>query len=336
MISNNHNSRPLTKLPLRQVVKNRTGAGVAPDRFATPADRPGGLEVNPPICSGPWTATTEEAPKMLNDHGSSSLVVVPTYNESENLTVLVERVIEHEEGFDILVIDDNSPDRTGELADRLAKKFPRRVSVLHRATKGGLGSAITTGLRHALQGDYKYVFHMDADLSHDPSVLPAMRRALDRADIVVGSRYMAGAGAVRRARHRQLLSRLASLYAGAMLRIPLSDLTGGYRGYRRHVLEVLDLDKIMSRGYAVQIELNHRCNQAGFRFEELAITFRERAWGRSKMSLGIVFEALLVVAALRLRPDRGDDGGGSTAPRSRAGGRDLLQRIEPASRERRA
>ncbi len=276
---------------------------------------------------------------MLNDHGSSSLVVVPTYNEIENLTVLVERVLEHSEGFDVLVIDDNSPDRTGDLADRLAEKFPRRVSVLHRAAKRGLGSAITTGLRRALQGDYKYVFHMDADLSHDPSVLPAMRRALDRADIVVGSRYIAGAAAVRRARHRQLLSRLASLYAGAVLRVPLSDLTGGYRGYRRHVLEALDLEKVMSRGYAVQIELNHRCNQAGFRFEELPITFRERAWGRSKMSLGIVFEAFLVVAALRLRPDRGDGGRGmagatTTTP---GGGGDLLQRIEPgASRERRA
>src|SRR5262249_49620281 len=126
-----------------------------------------------------------------------------------------------------------------------------------------------------------------------------------RADIVVGSRYAPGASAVRRAHHRELLSRLGSLYAGAVLQVPLRDLTGGYRGYRRAVLQALDLDHVTSRGYAVQIELNHRCHQAGFHFEELPITFRERAWGRSKMSFGIVFEALVVVATLRLKSGRG-------------------------------
>lgn len=242
---------------------------------------------------------------MENARRSSSLVVIPTYNEVQNLALLVERVLNHEM-FDVLIIDDNSPDRTGELADCLAEQFPGRVSVLHRSAKLGLGSAITTGLRVGLRGEYAYVFHMDADLSHDPSALPSMRWALERADIVVGSRYMFGAAALRRARHRELLSRLASLYAGAVLRVPLSDPTSGYRGYRRQVLEALDLDQITSRGYAVQIELNHRCHQAGFHFEELPITFRERARGRSKMSLGVVLEALLVVAALRLKAISGD------------------------------
>lgn len=237
---------------------------------------------------------------MECDRRRSSLVVIPTYNEVQNLTPLVERVLEYE-GFDVLVIDDSSPDGTGELADWLADQFRGRISVLHRAAKLGLGSAITTGLRHGLRFEYGYVFQMDADLSHDPCVLPAMRRALERADVVVGSRYVLGAATVRRARHRELLSRLASVYTGGVLGLPLSDPTGGYRGYRRQVLEALNLDQVASRGYAVQIELNYRCHQAGFRFEELPIAFREREWGRSKMSLGIVFEALFVVAALRLR-----------------------------------
>ena len=243
---------------------------------------------------------------MEHDRGASSLVVIPTYNEVQNLTLLVNRVLKNE-GFDVLVIDDNSPDRTGAVADCLAEQFPGRISVIHREAKLGLGSAIMAGLRQALRGDYAYVFQMDADLSHDPAVLPAMRRALDRADIVVGSRYAPGASAGRRARHRKLLSRLGSLYAGAVLRVPLSDLTGGYRGYRRAVLQALDLDHVTSHGYAVQIELNHRCHQAGFHFEELPITFRERAWGRSKMSFGIVFEALVVVATLWLRSGRGGE-----------------------------
>jgi len=241
---------------------------------------------------------------MEHDRRGSSLVVIPTYNEVQNLTLLVHRVLKND-GFDVLVIDDNSPDRTGEVADCLAEQFPGRISVLHREAKLGLGSAIMAGLRQALRGDYAYVFQMDADLSHDPAVLPAMRRALDRADIVVGSRYAPGASAVRRAHHRELLSRLGSLYAGAVLQVPLRDLTGGYRGYRRAVLQALDLDHVTSRGYAVQIELNHRCHQAGFHFGELPITFRERAWGRSKMSFGIVFEALVVVATLRLKSGRG-------------------------------
>jgi dolichol-phosphate mannosyltransferase len=251
-----------------------------------------------------------------------SLVVIPTYNEAQNLGPLVERVLEQGE-FDVLVIDDSSADGTGELADRLAGQFPGRISVLHRRAKLGLGSAITTGLRHALHREYAYVFQMDADLSHDPCELPAMRRALERVDIVVGSRYATGAATVRRPRHRELLSRLASVYARALLGIPLSDPTGGYRGYRRRVLEALNLDQVVSRGYAVQIELNHRCHQAGFRFQELPIAFAERDAGRSKMSLGIVFEALVVVAALRLTTRRPQSA--RTAPVQSRASRALLQ-----------
>lgn len=235
----------------------------------------------------------------LTETGRSSLVVIPTYNEVRNLPHLLERVIEHDE-FEVLVIDDSSPDGTGEVADWFAERFSDRISVLHRTAKLGLGSAIATGLRYALRHEYRFIFHMDADLSHDPSVLPAMLHMLERADVVVGSRYLAGGSTVRRARHREFLSRLASKYARAVLGLPLSDPTGGYRGYRRQVLEALDLDQVASRGYAVQIELNHRCHQAGFRIEEVPIRFHERDAGRSKMTLGIVFEALFVVAALRL------------------------------------
>ncbi len=238
--------------------------------------------------------------------GRSSLVVIPTYNEVQNLPHLLERVMEHDE-FEVLVIDDSSPDGTGEVADRFAEQFSDRISVLHRTAKLGLGSAIATGLRYALRHEYRFVFHMDADLSHDPSVLPPMLRVLERADIVVGSRYLAGGTTVRRARHREFLSRLASKYARAVLGLPLSDPTGGYRGYRRQVLEALDLDQVASRGYAVQIELNHRCHQAGFRIEEFPIRFHERDAGRSKMTLGIVFEALFVVAALRLTGTTADE-----------------------------
>jgi dolichol-phosphate mannosyltransferase len=229
-----------------------------------------------------------------------SLVVIPTYNEARNLTILVYRLLQHG-GFDVVVIDDNSPDGTGSEADGLADQFPGRISVLHRTTKLGLGTALVEGFRHGLRGGYAYIFHMDADLSHDPASLPLMRRVLERADIVVGSRYAPGAGTVRWPARRRLLSRLGSLYAGALLRVPLSDPTGGYRGYRRHVLESLDLDGLTSRGYAVQIELNHKCHRAGFRFEEVPITFSERARGRSKMTAGIVLEALLIVTALWLK-----------------------------------
>ena len=229
-----------------------------------------------------------------------SLVVIPTYNEARNLTVLVYGLLQHH-GFDVLVVDDNSPDRTGLEADRLADQFPGRIGVLHRETKLGLGSAVAAGLRHGLRNGYSYVFHMDADLSHDPTALPAMRRVLQRADVVVGSRYVSGAATVRWPARRRLLSRLASLCTRCVLRVPLSDPTGGYRGYRRGVLEALDLDGLISNGYAVQIELNHRCHRAGFRFEELPITFAERARGRSKMTAAILLEALVVVMTLWLQ-----------------------------------
>src|SRR5262245_44809814 len=235
----------------------------------------------------------------MERHRPDSLVVIPTYNEARNLTVLIYRLLQLE-GFDVLVIDDNSPDQTGTEADRLADQFPGRITVLHRATKLGLGSAVVAGLRHGLRHGYGYVFHMDADLSHDPADLAAMRRVLERTDVVVGTRRRSGAAVAHWPVHRRLLSRLGSLYAGSLLRLPLTDPTGGYRGYRRHVLEALDLDGIISRGYAVQIELNHRCHRAGFRFEEFPITFSERARGRSKMTPGIVLEALFVVTALWL------------------------------------
>lgn len=233
----------------------------------------------------------------MERHQADSLVVIPTYNEARNLTVLVYRLLQHD-GFDVLVVDDNSPDRTGIEAERLADQFPGRIRVIHRDAKLGLGSAVVTGLRHGLHGDYRYVFQMDADLSHDPAALPAMRHVLERADVVVGSRYVSGAAVVRWPAHRRVLSRLGSLYASHLLRVPLTDLTGGYRGYRRDVLEALDLDRLTSRGYAVQIELNHRCHRAGFRLEELPITFAERSRGHSKMTLGIVVEALAVVTTL--------------------------------------
>lgn len=228
-----------------------------------------------------------------------SLVLVPTYNEVENLEPLVTRVLRHP-GFDVMVIDDNSPDGTGELADRLAARWPGRVKTLHCPGKQGLGKALLRGYRYALSTSYEHVFQMDADLSHDPAYLAEMRRTLGRADVVIGSRYCSGGGSAGWSTWRQALSRLGSVYASFLLGLPLKDLTGGYKGFHRYVLEGLDPKAIRSTGFAFQVEVNYLCASCGFRILEIPITFMERAHGRSKMSYRIVLEALLVVAQLRL------------------------------------
>jgi dolichol-phosphate mannosyltransferase len=228
-----------------------------------------------------------------------SLVLVPTYNEVDNLEPLVTRTLQHP-GFDLLVIDDNSPDGTGELAEHLSRRWPDRVNTLHCPGKQGLGKALLRGYRYALSTSYEHVFQMDADLSHDPSHLVEMRRTLELADVVIGSRYCSGGGSAGWSTWRQALSRLGSVYAGFLLGLPLKDLTGGYKAFHRYVLEGLELRAIRSTGFAFQVEVNYLCVSRGFRVLEIPITFLERAHGRSKMSYRIVLEALLVVAQLRL------------------------------------
>jgi dolichol-phosphate mannosyltransferase len=228
-----------------------------------------------------------------------SLVVVPTYNELDNLRPLVEAIL-RQGAFDVLVVDDNSPDGTGALAERLANDYPGRVGVLHRARKEGLGTAYRAGFAHALAQGYAHVFEMDADFSHDPRTLSALRAALDKADIVLGSRYIEGGATENWPLARRLLSQAGSKYAAVMLGLPFHDLTGGFKGFSATVLQALDLDAIRSNGYAFQIEVTYRAYRSGFRIVEYPITFSERRLGTSKMRASIVAEALRIVLMLRL------------------------------------
>jgi dolichol-phosphate mannosyltransferase len=223
--------------------------------------------------------------------GESVLVVVPTYEERENLGPQLARVHAAAPAAHVLVVDDASPDGTGELADALAAADPR-VRVLHRAGKDGLGAAYLAGFAEALTGPYQVVVQMDADGSHAPEDLPALLDALGDADVVLGSRYVPGGEVVNWPAHREWISRGGSLYSRLALGLPIRDMTAGYRAYRRQVLEELDLGAVDSQGYCFQIDMTWRAVQAGFRVREVPITFTERERGTSKMSGAIVAEAL--------------------------------------------
>lgn len=228
-------------------------------------------------------------------------MVIPTYNEAGNIEPLVRQVLAMPM-FDVLVVDDHSPDGTGEIADELAKQFPSRVRVLHRSGKQGLASAYVRGFAYVLGAGYARIFQMDADFSHDPGRLPALHDALDHAEVVLGSRYVPGGGTRHWPLRRRFLSRAGSFYAATALSLPLRDVTGGFKGFTRQALETLDFDSIRSTGYAFQIEVTYRCHQRGLRIVEVPITFEDRRIGQSKMSGQIVTEALLMV--WRLRFDR--------------------------------
>ena len=229
---------------------------------------------------------------------NNSLVVIPTYNEIENLQALVEKVLA-QRAFDVLIVDDHSPDGTGELAEGLSNRFPTRVAVLHRAGKQGLGTAYRAGFNYALTWGYQHIFEMDADFSHDPRALPALRAALEDADVVLGSRYVRGGDTKNWPIARRLLSQGGSLYAALILGLPFHDLTGGFKGFSARVLQSLDLDAIRSNGYAFQIEVTYRAHQGGFRIVERPITFVDRRLGHSKMRPAIVAEAIRIVWSLR-------------------------------------
>jgi dolichol-phosphate mannosyltransferase len=219
-------------------------------------------------------------------------VCLPTYNERENLEPMVAALLERLEPDDrILVIDDSSPDGTGELAERLAAEHPR-VAVLHRLVKGGLGPAYIAGFRRALADRSELVLEMDCDFSHDPDDVPRLIAAAADADLVLGSRYVRGGRIENWGQLRRLVSRAGSLYAQALLWAPVRDLTGGFKCYRREVLETIDLEAVSARGYAFQIETTYRAVRAGFRVLEVPITFVDRRAGTSKMSPGIAVEAV--------------------------------------------
>jgi dolichol-phosphate mannosyltransferase len=219
------------------------------------------------------------------------LVIIPTYNERENLPPILDRVAAAVPAAHVLVVDDGSPDGTGALADERAAA-DERVHVLHRAGKGGLGAAYVAGFRWGLGRDYDALVEMDADGSHAPEQLPDLLAALDRADVVLGSRWVDGGSVVDWPRRRELLSRGGNAYARMMLGLPVRDATGGYRVYRRRVLESIDLGSVDSQGYCFQVDLVWRAWRAGFVVTEVPIRFVERVAGASKMNRAIVSEAL--------------------------------------------
>jgi dolichol-phosphate mannosyltransferase len=242
----------------------------------------------------------------LQNAGASQnycLVVVPTYNEALNIERLVGALLSQGPQFDILVVDDNSPDGTGDIVAALAAQCPR-VRLLRRAGKLGLGSAYIAGFRHGLQQDYAYLCEMDADFSHQPHYLPELLACAEHdADVALGSRNVPGGRVENWSWVRNMISKGGSLYARTILDMPVYDCTGGFKCFRAEVLQQINLDSIGSNGYAFQVEMNYRCHQAGFRLHELPIIFPDRVAGQSKMSQRIVWEAAAMVLRLRLSPN---------------------------------
>jgi dolichol-phosphate mannosyltransferase len=233
--------------------------------------------------------------------GAGATVIVPTYNEAENLPRIVPAILAVLPEAKVLVVDDRSPDGTGAIADRLAAADPR-VRVSHRDGPRGLGPAYLHGFRLALEDpDCAFIFEMDADFSHQPRYLPDLLRAARDADLVLGCRYMPGGGIEGWGPHRLLISRAGTMYARAVLGMPFRDLTGGFKCFRRAVLETIDLGAVRSVGYAFQIELTWRAYQAGFLIREVPIVFPDRTAGESKMSMAIMHEGALGVLRMRLR-----------------------------------
>jgi dolichol-phosphate mannosyltransferase len=229
------------------------------------------------------------------------LIVVPTYNEIDNLGTLVQAILSTTpENVQMLVVDDGSPDGTGQLADALAKQN-NRVHVLHRARKMGLGTAYVSGFKWGLSHGFDALIEMDADFSHDPKYIPRMLELLQANDVVIGSRYVPGGGTVNWGLGRKVISRGGSLYSRLILGANIRDFTGGFNGWRRQVLEAVDLGTLRSDGYSFQIELKYRAFLRGFSFTEFPIVFEDRKVGKSKMSRRIVIEALGRVWSFRLR-----------------------------------
>jgi dolichol-phosphate mannosyltransferase len=247
------------------------------------------------------TTATTTAPA-----GAGTWVVLPTYEEAENLPGIAAAILEALPAATLLVVDDSSPDGTGEIADRLASENPR-VRVRHRPGKAGLGRAYLDGFRVALDGGATSLVQMDADWSHDPAVLPAIVApiAAGRADLVIGSRYVRGGAVLDWGLGRRLISRLGSIFARTVLSVRPHDLTGGFKAWRAETLAAIPFDGVHAGGYVFQIEMTYRASRGGARVVEVPITFKDRRVGRSKMSRRIIVEALLVVVRLRWDELRG-------------------------------
>lgn len=229
------------------------------------------------------------------------LVLIPTYNERDNLPVLVRQVMAHA-GYRVMVVDDASPDGTGEVADGLAREFPGRVEVLHRTGKRGLGRSYIEAMSLAARGTADLVCQMDADLSHDPQYLPAMvAKAAEGADMVIGSRYLQGVSVVNWPLHRLILSTFANRYIRAVTGLPVSDCTSGYRVWRREAIARIPLDRIVSDGYAFLVEMLFEAHRRGCRVGEVPIIFVERRVGQSKLHTGVLIESLFTPWRVRFR-----------------------------------
>jgi dolichol-phosphate mannosyltransferase len=231
---------------------------------------------------------------------NQTLIIVPTYNERDNLPRMAAKLLSLPVGVDVLVVDDNSPDGTGKIADELAAQHPQ-IHVLHRAGKAGLGRAYIAGFKWALEQGYEFIFEMDCDFSHNPDDIPAFLEAVKNADLVLGSRYVGGIRVINWPLGRLMLSRFAGKYVMVVTGMPFSDPTGGYKCFRLHALQSLNLDKIECYGYGFQIELTNKLWRQGFKVVEVPITFADRTHGQSKMAGGIINEAFWLVWRLWLQ-----------------------------------
>jgi dolichol-phosphate mannosyltransferase len=229
-----------------------------------------------------------------------ALVVIPTYNESENIPRIISKVLEQDPIFEVLVVDDNSPDGTANLV-RSMQKEEKRVHLIERSSKMGLGTAYVAGFKYALQSNFDYIIEMDADFSHDPKALNLLLRKMKDYDLVIGSRYISGVNVVNWPLRRLILSYSANIYTRIITGMPVKDATGGFKCYKRKVIESIDLDNLKSNGYAFQIETNFLTWRKGFRICEIPIIFIDRSVGVSKMSKNIIYEAAWMVWKLKLK-----------------------------------
>lgn len=234
---------------------------------------------------------------------SNSLVIIPTYNEKENVEAIIREVFVLEGSYHILIVDDNSPDGTAEIVASLQPEFEGCLHLLKRKKKQGLGTAYITGFHYALDRDYEYIFEMDADFSHNPADLPRLKEACEKQwyDLAIGSRYITGVNVVNWPITRVLMSYFASRYVRMITGMPINDTTAGFKCYKRAVLATIELDKIKFIGYAFQIEMKFLAWKHGFKIKEVPITFTDRSKGTSKMSKGIIKEAIFGVIQMKIR-----------------------------------
>lgn len=233
---------------------------------------------------------------------TKTLITIPTYNEADNIRAIIEAVFGLNQDFNILIIDDGSPDGTGDMVEEMQSKFPDSLHLIRRTGKNGLGTAYIAAFRWALERDYTHIFEMDADFSHDPKDLPRLLEACTEygADVAIGSRYVKGVNVVNWPMSRVLLSYFASKYVRMVTGLPIADSTAGFKCYRREVLETINLDKIRFVGYAFQIEMKFTAWKCGFEIAEVPVIFTERKYGESKMSRGIFTEAIFGVISMKI------------------------------------